>query len=48
MSVEERRQTLDQLNMTISSIRDCSKPTIAAVEVVLQEQEFHWRWLAIF
>ena len=32
MSVEERRQTLDQLNMTISSIRDCSKPTIAAVE----------------
>ena len=32
MSVEERRKTLNQLNKTILSIRECSKPTIAAVE----------------
>ena len=32
MSIEERFNTLDQLNNTISCIRECSKPTIAAVE----------------
>ncbi len=32
MSVEERHITLNQLNKTILAIRECSKPTIAAVE----------------
>ena len=32
MSKEERFNTLNQLNNTISCIRECSKPTIAAVE----------------
>ena len=32
MTVPERLETLEQLNETIKKIKECSKPTIAAVE----------------
>ena len=32
MTIPERLKTLEQLNSTISFIRECPKPTIAAVE----------------
>ena len=32
MTVPERLETLKQLNGTIKKIKECSKPTIAAVE----------------